>query len=69
MDMVVGQFDHRLVFLKPGIESSATTVPGMIVLGFSAVLAVSELRSAILADFAMRGSAISRSNAGRYRVH
>jgi hypothetical protein len=36
-----------------------STVPGMIVCGFSATLALSELRSAILADFDMRGSAIS----------
>jgi hypothetical protein len=38
---------------------SLSTVPGMMVLGLSKILAVSELRSAILADFDMRGSAIS----------
>jgi hypothetical protein len=38
---------------------SLSTVPGMTVLGCSGIVAVSELRSAILADLDMRGSAIS----------
>jgi hypothetical protein len=38
---------------------SLSTVPGMVVLGLSDTLAVSKLLSAILADFDMRGSAIS----------
>jgi hypothetical protein len=42
---------------RDGINSS--TVPGMVVLGRSEILAVSKLSSAILADFDMRGSAIS----------
>jgi hypothetical protein len=36
-----------------------STVPGMTVLGWCETLAVSDSRSAILADFDMRGSAIS----------
>jgi hypothetical protein len=36
-----------------------STVPGMTVFGRSEILAVSNLSSAILADFDMRGSAIS----------
>ena len=38
---------------------SLSTVPGMTVRGFSLTLVLSALRSAILADFDMRGSAIS----------
>ena len=38
---------------------SLSTVPGIVVLGFSDILAVFKLLSAILADFDMRGSAIS----------
>jgi hypothetical protein len=38
-----------------------STVPGMLVLGCSATLAVSKFRSAILADLAIRGFAISFS--------
>jgi len=38
---------------------SLSTVPGMTVLGCLGIAAVPELRSAILADLDMRGSAIS----------
>src|SRR5580704_14118929 len=42
-----------------GDGTNLSTVPGMVVLGRSEILAVSKLSSAILADFDMRGSAIS----------